>query len=522
MSRRLYFNITGPCFPHMHYMLPPSQRLVGAQLDRYVGDQLYWVLHAPRQTGKTTFLLNWARELSESGEAVACYVTLERCQGVTEAEKAIPLILDAITGRAEREGLPVPQRSNREAGSQLGDLMEDWAAKCAPKPLVVLFDEVDVLEGPAMISFLRQLRGGFSIRGIGKFPVSVALVGMRDLKDYLAHSKDGKTINPGSPFNIKEDSATLGHFTLSDIQKLYALHENASGQKFESGVTEQVYEWSHGQPWLVNALIAQCIYKSNHPEGAPITLELLDQARTALVKSRAVHIDNLAERLREPRVRKVIETIITGNSDVILREDDPDVLYCLDLGLIAFDKGYTIANPIYREVLIRSLSLGYQQSMPEPEFRWKTPDGKLDLKALMTEFQDFWREHSEIWEEKADYTEAFPHLLLMGFLQRMINGGGRIEREVAAGRGRLDLMIEYAQEVHAIEVKLLHPRKGMETTLKQGLTQLSRYADRLQAHSLTLVIFDRTEAGRKKNWEERLTWEVLQNDDGKPVTVVGG
>lgn len=41
-----------------------------------------------------------------------------------------------------------------------------------------------------MISFLRQLRGGFSSRGNGKLPVSVALVGMRDLRDYLAHSKD--------------------------------------------------------------------------------------------------------------------------------------------------------------------------------------------------------------------------------------------------------------------------------------------------------------------------------------------
>ena len=66
-----------------------------------------------------------------------------------------------------------------------------------------------------------------------------------------------------------------------------------------------------------------------------------------------------------------------------------------------FDKGYTVANPIYRGVLVRSLSLGYQQSMPEPEFRWKTPEGKLDIRALMAEFQTFWRQHSEIWEEKA-------------------------------------------------------------------------------------------------------------------------
>jgi hypothetical protein len=114
----------------------------------------------------------------------------------------------------------------------------------------------------------------------------------------------------------------------------------------------------------------------------------------------------------------------------------------MDLGLMAFRDEHTIANPIYREVLVRSLSLGYQQTMPKPELCWKNPEGKLDIKAIMLGFQDFWAEHSEIWEEKADYTEAFPHFLLMGFLQRVINGGGRIEREVAAGRGRLDLSVE--------------------------------------------------------------------------------
>jgi hypothetical protein len=107
MSRRRYFNITGPCFPHMYYMLPPSRRMVGAQLDRYVGDQLYWVLQAPRQTGKTNFLPNWARELSEGGEVVACYVTVEACQGVPEAERAIPVIVDSMIFRANSEGLPL-------------------------------------------------------------------------------------------------------------------------------------------------------------------------------------------------------------------------------------------------------------------------------------------------------------------------------------------------------------------------------------------------------------------------------
>lgn len=79
-----YFNTTGPCMPHMHYMLPPGDRLVGASLDRYIRDQLYWVLHAPRQTGKTTFLQSWMREINAGDEAVACYVIPEHVEEAKE------------------------------------------------------------------------------------------------------------------------------------------------------------------------------------------------------------------------------------------------------------------------------------------------------------------------------------------------------------------------------------------------------------------------------------------------------
>jgi len=163
-------------------MLPARDRLIGAQLDRYIGNKLFWVLHAPRQTGKTTFLQSWMREINISGAAIACYVSVERCQGLTDIERAIPAIGRAMIEFAG-DFLPpkaVPVFSDVEPGSLLSDILKRWAAQVAPLPLVVLFDEVDVLQDQALVSFLRQLRSGFASRGVGKFPVSVALVGMRD------------------------------------------------------------------------------------------------------------------------------------------------------------------------------------------------------------------------------------------------------------------------------------------------------------------------------------------------------
>ena len=87
-------------------MLSPRERLVGAQLDRYIRDELYWVLHAPRQVGKTTFLQSWMREINDGSEAVACYVSVERCQGIGDADRAMPGIYGAVRKYAKDFGLP--------------------------------------------------------------------------------------------------------------------------------------------------------------------------------------------------------------------------------------------------------------------------------------------------------------------------------------------------------------------------------------------------------------------------------
>ena len=517
-----FFNTTGPCNPEKHYILPPEARLVRAQLDRYIVDELYWVLHAPRQSGKTTFLHSWMRRINAEGKAVACYVSVEACQQFPDAADAIPAICAAIRSYAETflgssfvpplSDVPVPMRMDR--------ILKDWAALVAPKPLVVLFDEVDVLRDQALTSFLRQLRGGFAMRGIGIFPVSVALVGMRDLRDYLIMSKEGVALSPGSPFNIKADSATLSSFSLEDIRSLAAQHSAETGQAFSEGTLARIHELTRGQPWLSNAILEKCV-RQLCPKGELVEVGHVEEARELLIQDRAVHLDSLAERLRDPRVKRIVQSMMIGESDPTLTDGD-DFRLTLDLGLVAMEGGSpVIANPIYRETIARVLSQGMQDAIPAPEFRWRNPDGTLDMDTLLREFQDFWAQHADIWEEKADYTEAFPHLLLMAFLQRVVNGGGRIEREYAAGRGRVDLAVLYADRWSIIEIKLVK-NQGREQALRKGLEQVVRYRDTVDRRAgAWLVVFDRSPAGRQKTWEERLTWEAVDTPFGA-VTVVGG
>ncbi|MBF0544471.1 MAG: ATP-binding protein [Candidatus Riflebacteria bacterium] len=458
MSR--FFNTTGPCNPRDHYMLPPAERLINAQLSRYIKDKLYWVLHAPRQTGKTTFLQSWMREINSGNQALAAYVSVEICQGITDPESAMPGIVQEIVSAARQQLGPglIPPIPDVTPVSVLKGTLQQWAAIVAPKPLIVLFDEVDVLQDQSLVSFLRQLRSGFADRGVGLFPVSIALVGMRDLRDYLIRLKDGVALNPGSPFNIKEDSASIGNFSRTDVNKLISQHTEETGQQFEPNAIELIYELTRGQPWLVNSLAKKCVWKIVPEESkAPVTVEHVLKAKEMLIQDRAVHLDSLAERLKEPRVKKIIQPIMTGESEPNLAEGD-DFRYCLDLGIVSADNGTPqIANPIYREVIPRTLNQGMQYAIPLPEFKWCRENGTLDMAALLKRFQAFWRRNADLWEQKSNYTEAFPHLLLMAFLQRVTNGGGRVEREYAAGRGRMDLAIEFAGTWTIIEIELVHP-----------------------------------------------------------------
>jgi len=477
------------------------------------------------------------REINSSDKAIACYVSVERCQDFPDADDAIPAICSAIISYASA-WLPkniIPSLPQCDPASQLDTILTEWARLVAPKPLVVLFDEVDVLQDQSMVSFLRQLRGGFAKRGIATFPVSVALVGMRDLtgrpgeqcakrttsQDYLIMSKDGKQVNPGSPFNIKQDSATLSNFTSDDVRELALQHTTETGQIFSEKSLELVYDFTRGQPWLTNSLLQKCIW-TLCPNGENVEEEHIYTAREMLIKERAVHLDSLAERLKDQRVKKVVQTILTGESDPTLTDGDGFRLTC-DLGLVVKENGIPeIANPIYRETIVRVLSQGMQDAISPPEFKWQNDDGTLDMDELFKDFQRFWQRHSEAWEQKADYTEAFPHLLLMAFLQRVTNGGGRIEREYAAGRGRMDIAVLYNGVWTIIEIKLVHPGDGRSAAVEEGLEQIGKYRDRLSPDADSyLVVFDRTPAGRQKNWDERLTWDVTETK-GKKVTVVGG
>ncbi|MDR3308683.1 MAG: hypothetical protein LBS80_01885, partial [Tannerella sp.] len=409
-----------------------------------------------------------------------------------------------------------------DTGSMLSNILGNWAKLVAPKPLIVLFDEVDVLVDDVLVSFLRQLRGGFAGRGVGTFPISIALVGMRDLKDYILKAKYGQKVNPGSPFNIKEDSATLSNFTKEEVVRLFAQRTAETGQQITQEALDYVYEQSKGQPWIVNSLFKRATLRIlDEKNTETVTVELVRQARQQMIDARETHLDALAYRLEDLEIKHVVQTIISGNTEPPLGRTDHDVELAMDLGLVDWssESGFKIANPIYDEILTRFLNSPYHDSMPPPSaWKWQKPDGTLDMDSMMQEFQRFWRRHSEMWEKSAKYIEVFPHLLLLAFLQRITNGGGNVVRDCAAGSGRMDISVEYMQQFFILEIKLIHYYDDSPGFVRnEGLKQIRKYRDKIDAKAPAyLVIFDRRDTSIRKPWDERI---YMSTEDD--VTVVG-
>jgi len=121
------------------------------------------------------------------------------------------------------------------------------------------------------------------------------------------------------------------------------------------------------------------------------------------------------------------------------------------------------------------------------------------MKRLLSDFQQFWRENSESWIKRYQYAEAAPHLTLQAFLQRVVNSGGVVTREMAAGRKRLDLYIECRGSNYPIELKIHYG----EQTHQEGIGKLADYMDKLACREGWLIVFDKR---RNTSWVDKIFW----------------
>jgi hypothetical protein len=462
-------------------------------------------------------LFELAGELTQSGRFAAVVLSCEAGAAHShDPDKAEEAILaswsHSVQFRLPAELQPPPPPAG--SGARMGRYLAEWCRTC-PRPVVLLLDEIDALQDEALISVLRQLRNGYNDRPRG-FPWSLALVGLRDVRDYKVASGGSERLNTASPFNIKARSLTLGNFTREDVFALLRQHTNATGQVFAPEALELVFDLTQGQPWLVNSLAIICVEELVPDVARPVTVEEVRRAKEILIERQETHLDSLAEKLREPRVRAIIEPILAGTTLGDLPQDD--LRYVQDLGLTRLRNGHTaeIANPIYREIIPTVLSSTARFSLPAQRPNWLRADGRLDEAALLEAFLKFWRQHGQPLLATAHYHEVAAQLVTMAWLSRVANSGGWLEREYAIGSGRIDLCLRRGPDVLALEMKVW--RDGRPDPLAEGLEQLDEYLAGLGLASGWLVLFDQRSG--LAPIAERTSAAVQTSPAGRRVTVI--
>ncbi len=532
-----HFNTAGPVNMAEHYKLAPLTRWKLDDVMDLINDKKYFLLHAPRQSGKTSCLLALRDKLNAEDKYICIYANIESARGAKDdLNLAISAIINELSGGIEDvvgydtgyEELGNEFNSTILATARLNKFLRKLSIKF-DKPLVLLIDEIDSMHGDIIISVLSQLRAGYINRGKA-FPCSIMLTGVLDIKDYRLLNIDPKHITGGSCFNIKSESLTIGNFSRKEVEKLYLEHTKETGQIFEDAVFDLVYDLTDGQPWLVNALAFEVCskMKENRDRSIAITAEIIEVAKENLILSRQTHLDQLADKLRQERVYRVINPMFCGDDaqDEKITDFDEvnqDQQYCIDLGFIKrTKKGLVIANKIYQEVLPRELVFPMQEKFLtffNPE--WVNEDQSLNTEKLFSMFSQFWRENSEIWSQKINgYKEAAPQLVFQAYLQRVANGHGRIDREYGLGTKRTDLYLKWnsptGEQRIVIELKVRTKRYNTDAAFDKfktkGLIQTAKYADKCNPTESHLIFFDRRD---DVNWNDKIYTENIEQNGYK-------
>ena len=136
-----FFNTAGPVDCQDHYCLPPLSRLDLDQVLALIDQKKYFLLHAPRQTGKTTCLLALMEHLNQEGRYRALYANIETAQAAREnVELGIAGVVQAIAGQArwmlgdqEAEALAAVTLRRQAAVVALQGFLSAWCER-SPSP----------------------------------------------------------------------------------------------------------------------------------------------------------------------------------------------------------------------------------------------------------------------------------------------------------------------------------------------------------------------------------------------------
>ncbi len=218
----------------------------------------------------------------------------------------------------------------------------------------------------------------------------------------------------------------------------------------------------------------------------------MEQAIQALIASRNANFESLFKNARHPRLFPIVLDLLQGRQRRYnLLNDDIDL--GVKYGIFAEGKQQLIpANPIYAQALFQNFekeleNSGVAELLESNSF--KAAGGRFDFRLVLDKFQAFMKAKGADVITHPHFREAFGQLLLLSYLDQLVNGKGWTFKEVRSGQGRIDVMCCYGRQKEVVEIKLW---RG-EIHYSKGLRQLAKYLESENLERGYLVVFDRRE-----------------------------
>jgi len=465
-------------------------------------DGAYFVINRPRQFGKTTLLDFFARALQASKDYVPALLSFEsfvQRYDITETEfyrsVAQRIVEELEIVKAASADLKIDEANIGSRNDFLVWLRE--TCQLLSRKLVLLIDEIDAVPETVVIGFLSGLREMFLARDRKPAPHAVCLVGVHDIKNLKArYREETQSIGSVSPFNIAIDYE-LPPFSRKNIQQYFLQHTQETRQTFDEKVVQRVHEVTNGHPWLVSMLARLMAEEIVRNRKRRIQLEHAEAAIQKLLASRNPNFESLFKNARKPRFFPIVLDLLTGRrSRYNIQRDDIDL--GVKYGVFSEQDGQlVIANSIYVQALYQHFEEEVKGSAVGEIVtgnRLHDKRGRLDFRRVFDKFQAFMKSKGAVVAKHPEFEEMFGQLLLLSYLDILVNGKGWTFKEVQSGKSRIDVLCCYKNQKEVVELKLWYGERRYEA----GLNQLAKYLDNESLDHGYLVVFDRREAASKE------------------------
>jgi AAA-like domain len=501
------FWVTGNCIPGLHYMADVSGKY--KKVLRMVEAGEYFAINRPRQYGKTTTINQITHLLQQSGRYLAFKMSFEGVGDKVFEEEAgfTQQFLFWMGKYARLTDAMLADWLDEQAKVCIGlgalsSIITALVKKCG-KRVVVMIDEVDKSSNNQLfVSFLGMLRDKYLQRDLYETFHSVILVGVHDVKTLKLKLRPEEEKKFNSPWNIAANFKVDMNLQPGEIKPMLEEYAADRGVTLDAAqIADRLFYYTSGYPFLVSRLCKMLDEEMPDVESRKTwTNGDLDDAVAELVRESNVNFDELVKNIEHNKdLYVLLEDLLINGASFPFDIHDPVTNLGVLYGIFAENKGLSVHNRIYREIIVNYMTmrmLRENRRIPN-EFSgtYTLPGDSLDMIRLLEKFQETMK--AEYNKKDRDFLERQGRLVFLAFLKPILNGYGHTFKEPQVSEEkRLDVVISFNRYQYVAELKIWRGEKAHEA----GLDQLADYLDRLGLDEGFLVVFDHSGV---KSWQQK-------------------